>query len=73
MKHDLLLVLHDTIEQDWLAKWKEQLGNPDVTPHQVMQAYIEDLDIMVAHLNDEMDWAIWDDNGSTAFPDDSSE
>ncbi len=73
MKHNLLLAIHDTIEQDWLAKWKEWLGNLDVTPRQVTQAYIEDLDIMVARLDDEMDWAIWDDNNSTAFPDDSSE
>ncbi len=73
MKHNLLLAVHDTIEQDWLAKWTELLGNPDVAPCQVMQAYVKDLDITVVHLNDEMDWAIWDDNDSTVFPDDSSE
>ena len=73
MKHNLLLAVCDTIERDWLAKWKEWLGNPDVTPRQVMQAYVKDLNITVAHLDDEMDWAIWDEDNSTVFPDDSSE
>jgi hypothetical protein len=73
MKHNLLLAVHDTIEQDWLAKWKERLCNPDVTPHQVMRAYLKDLDITVGRLDDEMDWVIWDDKDSTVFPDDSSE
>jgi hypothetical protein len=72
MKHNLLAV-HATIEQGWPAKLKERLGNPHVTPRQVMQAYVEDLDIMVARLNDKMDWAILDDDDSTVFPDDSSE
>ncbi len=38
-----------------------------------MQAYVEDLDITVAHLDDEMDWTIWDKDYSAVFPDDSSE
>jgi hypothetical protein len=73
MKHNLLSAVHDRIEWDWLAKWKERLGNPNVTPCQVMQAYVKDLDIMVVHLDDEMDWAIWDNDNFTVFPDDSSE
>ncbi len=27
-----------------------------------MRAYVENLDITVAHLNGEMDWGCWDNN-----------
>jgi hypothetical protein len=36
MKKDLSMSLRDAIEQEWLAKWKECLGNPSSTPRQVM-------------------------------------
>ncbi len=58
----LLSTVWDAIEKDWLAKWKERLCNPDITPWQVMQANIEELDITVAHVNDAMDWRCWDDD-----------
>jgi hypothetical protein len=32
MKKDLLSTVQDANEKDWLAKWKERLGNPDITP-----------------------------------------
>jgi hypothetical protein len=62
MKKDLLPTVWDAIKKDWLARWKECLGNPDVTPRQVMRAYVENLDITVAHLDVEMDWGCWDNN-----------
>jgi hypothetical protein len=34
-----------------------------------MRANVKDLDITVACLDDEMDWAIWDNDDSTVFPD----
>ena len=62
MKHDLSALTRDFIEKDWLTRWNERLGNPDRTLRQVMRTYVEDLNITVAHLNDEMDWDCWDVN-----------
>ncbi len=59
MKHNLSHSVRDAIEKDWLERWKERLGNPDGMPRQVMRAYVEDLDIMVARLDDEMEWDCW--------------
>jgi hypothetical protein len=42
-----------------LACWKERLGNPDGTPLQVLWAYVEELDITVAHLDEAMEWDCW--------------
>jgi hypothetical protein len=62
MKNDLLATLCNAIEKEWLERWKEQLGNPNTTPCQVMQTYVEVLDITVAGLNEEMDWSCWESN-----------
>ena len=59
MKHDLSAPVRDSIEQDWVARWRDRLGNPDKTPRQVLRAYIEDLDTTVAQLDDELDWDCW--------------
>ncbi len=32
MKHDLSSTVCDSIKKDWLARWKERLGNPKGTP-----------------------------------------
>ncbi len=50
------------IKQEWLACWNDHLSHPDVTPHQVICLYVEQLNITVARLDDKMDWDIWDDN-----------
>ncbi len=60
MKHDLSPTVRDAIEKDWIDRWRERLGNPDGTPWQIMRAYVEDMDITVACLDDEMDWTCWD-------------
>ena len=60
MKHVLSTLTRDSIEKDWLTRWNERLGNPDCTSRQVMRNYVEDLDITIAHLDDEMDWDCWD-------------
>jgi hypothetical protein len=59
-EHDLSPAVRDSIKQDWLARWKERLGNPTTTPQQVMRTYVEELDITVAHLDNKMDWTVWD-------------
>ncbi len=60
MKNNLSDSTRHTIEQEWLKRWTDRLGNPDRTPRQVMRAYVKDLDITVAHLDGEMDWDCWD-------------
>jgi hypothetical protein len=57
MKKDLSTSLRDAIEQEWLAKWKERLGNPSSTPRQVMRTYVEALNITIAGLDEDMDWS----------------
>jgi len=41
---------------------KERLGNPSQTPRQDLRAYVEELDITVAGLDDAMEWDYWDNN-----------
>jgi hypothetical protein len=55
MKHDLSAPVRDSIERDLLDCWKSQLGSPDRTPQQVMRAYVEDVDITVATLDEAME------------------
>jgi hypothetical protein len=62
MKNDLSPALRDSIEKEWLDRWKERLGNPTQTPHQVLRAYVEELDITVAGLDNEMEWSYWDED-----------
>ncbi len=74
MKNNLSALVHDAIEKDWLTKWKERLGKPDRTPRQVMHAYVEDLNITVALLDNKMEWDCWADDAPTGYNlDDSCE
>jgi hypothetical protein len=59
MKQDMSAALRDSIEKEWLDRWKERLGNPTQTPRQILQAYVEELDITVAGLDDVMEWDYW--------------
>jgi hypothetical protein len=68
MKVDLSPSLRDSIEKEWLDRWKERLGNPTQTPRQVLRAYVEELDITVAGLDDQMDWDTWDDDYIDVLP-----
>ena len=72
MKNVLSPSVQDTIEADWLAHWKDKLGNPTSTPRQVLRAYVADLDITVAYLDDEMEWDLWEDDDLAADVRDSS-
>jgi len=62
MKHDMSTTIWDSIEKEWLDRWKERLGNPSQTPRQVLRAYVEELDITVAGLDDAMEWDYWDND-----------
>jgi hypothetical protein len=44
----------DKLEHDWLERWRGALGNPSKTPHRVMWAYINYLDISVDALDDQI-------------------
>jgi hypothetical protein len=55
------------IEETWLARWKEKIGQPTRMPRQVMKAYCEDMNISTDHLIEAMDWECWpisDEDGS---------
>ena len=59
MKCDMSPAIRDSIEKEWLDRWRDRLGNPSATPRQVLRAYVEELDITVAGLDDQMDWDAW--------------
>jgi hypothetical protein len=69
MKQNMSAALRDSIEKEWLDRWKERLGNPTQTPRQILRAYVEELDITVAGLDDVMEWDYWDNSN----PDDASQ
>ena len=69
MKQDMSAAIRDSIEKEWLDRWKERLGNPTQTPRQILRAYVEELDITVAGLDDAMEWENWDNSN----PDDGSQ
>ncbi len=66
MKHDMSPAIRDSIEKEWLDRWQECLGHPTNTLRQVLLAYVEELDITVAGLNDQMEWDTWEDNNADA-------
>ena len=73
MKRDMSDLVGDAIEKDWLARWKNRLDNPDRTPRQVLRAYVEELDITVAGLDEAMEYDCWVDNTPSIDSDDSDE
>jgi hypothetical protein len=74
VKHDLSTNVRDSIERNRLKRWKHRLGNPDATPRQVLSAYVEELDIAVARLDDAMEWDCWacNDTDDDNVPSDAS-
>jgi hypothetical protein len=68
MKHDMSPSIRDSIEKEWLDRWRERLGNPTQTPRQVLRAYVEELDITVAGLDEQMEWGTWEDDTVDALP-----
>ena len=68
MKNDMSPAIRDSIEKEWLDRWRERLGNPTNTPRQVLRAYVEELDITVAGLDDQIDWDAWEDDNADVPP-----
>ena len=60
MKHNISVTICDSIEKEWLDRWKERLGNPTQTPRQILQTYVEELNITVAGLDEATEWDYWD-------------
>ncbi len=60
MKHNMSPMLCDLIEKEWLDRWKGRLRNPTQTPCQVLRAYVDEVDITVAGLDNQMEWEYWD-------------
>ena len=73
MKRDMSDSVRDAIEKDWLARWKDHLDNPDRMPRQVLRAYVEELDITVAGLDEAMEWDCWVDDTPSDDSDNSDE
>ena len=57
------------IEDKWISRWKDKIGQPTRTPRQVMRAYCEELDISPDHLAQALDWDCWpaSDDSSVDF------
>ena len=47
------------IENKWLTRWRERLGQPARTPRQVMRFYCEHMNITPDMLDRAMDWDCW--------------
>ena len=47
------------IEETWLARWKDKVGQPTRMPRQVMNTYCADMNILTDHLVEAMDWECW--------------
>jgi hypothetical protein len=58
-----------SIEKKWIARWKDNVGQPTCTPRQLMQTYCEELDISAEHLIEAMDWDCWTTSDDDAFAD----
>ncbi len=56
---DLTDATRANIESKWLGRWKDKLGQPARTPHQVMKTYCENFNISTNHLDQAMDWDCW--------------
>jgi hypothetical protein len=47
------------IEETWIARWKDKVGQPTRMPRQVMKTYCADMNISTDHLVKAMDWECW--------------
>ena len=59
VKKDMSELQHRSIEETWLARWKNKLGSPTRLPCQVMRTYCENYDITPDNLDLALDWECW--------------
>lgn len=58
-KKSLTDTARNEIELNWLARWRDRLGQPARTPRQVMRTYCDALNITADTLDHAMDWECW--------------
>jgi hypothetical protein len=58
-----------SIEEKWIARWRNKVGQPTRTPRQVMRMYCNKLDITTEHLIEAMDWDCWPASNDDVFAD----
>jgi hypothetical protein len=58
-----------SIEEKWIACWRNKVGQPTRTPQQVMRMYCDESDITTEHLIKAMDWDCWPASNDNAFAD----
>jgi hypothetical protein len=58
-KKSLTDTARNEIELNWLARWRDRLGQPACTPRQVMRTYCDALNITADTLDHAMDWECW--------------
>jgi hypothetical protein len=58
-KQQLLEQERSAIEETWLVRWKNKVGQPTRMPRQVMNTYCADMNISTDHLVEAMDWECW--------------
>ena len=68
-KDRLLDAETSSIEEKWIACWKDTVGQPTGTPRQVMRAYCKALDITAEHLVEAIDWECWPTSADDNFAD----
>ena len=69
-KKEASAIVKDKIEEAWLARWKNDLGNHSKKPRGVMKAYIDYIDSTVAAVDEQMCWECWPkDNGGDMLVD----
>ena len=68
-KDRLLDAEKSSIEEKWISRWKDNVGQPTRTPRQVMRAYCKELDITAEHLAEVMDWECWPASNDDNFAD----
>jgi hypothetical protein len=59
IKTDLSEPQHQSIEEKWLARWKDRIGSPTWLPHQVMRTYCKNYNITPNNLDLALNWECW--------------
>ncbi len=59
VKTDLLELQRRSMEEKWLACWKDRIGSPTQLPCQVMHTYCKNYDVTPNNLDLALDWECW--------------
>jgi hypothetical protein len=56
MKHTLTNQARTKLEEAWLKRWKDQLGQPSPTPRKVLRTFLDNMDMSIDDLDTQMCW-----------------